>query len=74
MKVTNFVIDFRRSRYTTVQYSDSCNLLPLQLIFPSYFPENGNSRECYTRDRRISVVPSVSKYQVTRLHPVLTGQ
>jgi len=30
MKVTNFVIDFRRSRCTTVQYSDSCNLLPLQ--------------------------------------------
>jgi len=28
MKVTNFVIDFRRSRCTTVQYSDSCNLLP----------------------------------------------
>jgi len=30
MKVTNFVIDFRRFRCTTVQYSDSCNLLPLQ--------------------------------------------
>jgi len=31
MKVTHFVIDFRRSRCTTVQYSDSCSLLPLQL-------------------------------------------
>jgi len=40
MKVTNFVIDFRRSRCTTVQYSDSCNLLPLQLIFPRYFPDD----------------------------------
>jgi len=56
MKVTNFVIDFRRSRCIW-----SAKLY-------------GNGRECYARDRRISVVPSVSKYRVTGLHRVLAGQ